>query len=324
MAAVDQLTALKELTTVVADSGDFAAFKDLKPQDATTNPSLLYSAAQMPAYEEIVNAALASAKAKAQDEAEQLSLAMDTLAVKFGVEILKLIPGRVSTELDARLSYDKDACIKKCHQLFKLYEENGINPKERVLFKIASTWEGIQAAGELEKEGIHTNLTLLFGFPQAVACAEAGVFLISPFVGRITDYWKKEKGVAGFDPEEDPGVLSVRSIFTYYKKFDYKTIVMGASFRSKEQILAIAGCDYLTISPALLSQLAGSTDAVPRRLSAQEAKKSEVAKVSFDEANFRAELAKDACATFKLDEGIKKFAEDTVLLEGLIKKKLQQ
>jgi len=319
----DQLTQLKSFTTVVADSGDFASFKDLKPQDATTNPSLLFAAAQMPAYEEIVNAALSSAKAKAQDEASQLSLAMDLLAVKFGVEILKLIPGRVSTELDARLSYDKEACIKKCHQLFELYQEHGINPKERVLFKIASTWEGIQAARELEKEGIHTNLTLLFGFPQAVACAEAGVFLISPFVGRITDYWKKEKGVSGFDPEEDPGVLSVRSIFTYYKKYDYKTIVMGASFRSKEQILALAGCDYLTISPALLTQLAASHDPVPKRLSVDESKKAEVAKVSFDEATFRAELAKDGCATFKLDEGIKKFAEDTVLLEQLIKKKLQ-
>jgi len=320
----DQLTALKKVTTVVADSGDFASFKSLKPQDATTNPSLLFVAAQMPAYEELVASSLAYAKAKSTDGNEQLSLALDKLAVTFGAEILKIIPGRVSTELDARLSYNTEACIKKCRQLYALYEEIGINPKDRVLFKIASTWEGIQAARQLELEGIHCNLTLLFGFPQAVACAEAGVFLISPFVGRITDYWKKAKGVDAFAPEEDPGVLSVRSIFTYYKKYDHKTIVMGASFRSKEQVLALAGCDYLTIAPNWLQALADSKDPVVVHLNAEESKKSDVQKSSFNEDQFRAEMLKDECATFKLKEGIDKFSEDTVKLEDLIKKKLHQ
>jgi len=314
----DQLTALKKLTTVVVDSGDFGAYKELKPQDATTNPSLILAATQMEEYQALVDSALVGISEN------QLDLALDLLAVKFGVEILKLIPGRVSTELDARLSYDTVACIKKCHDLIALYEKMGINPKERVLFKIASTWEGIQAARQLESEGIHTNLTLLFGFPQAVACAEAGVFLISPFVGRITDYWKKEKGVDGFLPEEDPGVLSVKSIFTYYKKYDYHTIVMGASFRSKEQVLALAGCDYLTISVPLLQALSNSTDPVPLHLNANEAQNSSVEKTSFDEATFRDQLAKDKCASFKLEEGIQKFSEDTVKLEQFVLKKLKK
>jgi transaldolase len=314
----DQLTQLKKVTTVVADSGDFSLFAELKPQDATTNPSLLFAAVQMPAYQDLVDSAL---NGLGED---QLELALDKLAVRFGAEILKIVPGRVSTELDARLSYDTDACLKKCHELVALYEQVGVNAKERVLFKLASTWQGIQAAKQLETEGIHTNLTLLFGFPQAVACAEAGVTLISPFVGRITDFWKKEKGVDSFPPEEDPGVLSVRSIYTYYKKFDYPTIVMGASFRSKEQILALAGCDYLTISPALLQQLAKSTDPVEIRLKVADAKAANVEKASFNEAQFHAELEKDICATFKLKEGIEKFIEDTVKLEQLISKKLKK
>jgi len=252
-----------------------------------------------------------------------VKLSLDKLAVTFGNEILKIIPGRVSTELDARLSYDTEATIAKCKELFAMYEEIGVNPRERVLFKIASTWEGIQAAKQLEAEGTHCNLTLMFGFPQAVACAEAKVTLISPFVGRITDYWKKEKGVAGFDPEEDPGVLSVRKIFTYYRKHGYNTIVMGASFRSKEQILALAGCDFLTISPALLSELAKNTGKVEAKLSKDDSMKSDVQKVSFDEKSFRWEMGKDQCATAKLAEGIVKFAEDTEKLEGFIRKKLQ-
>lgn len=317
----DQLASLKAVTTVVADSGDLASFKDLKPQDATTNPSLLLGAAQMEQYKDLVASSIEYAKSKATTEDEQVAIALDKLAVTFGNEILKIIPGRVSTELDARLSYDTQGTIDKCKQLYAMYEEIGVNPKERVLFKIASTWEGIQAAKQLEAEGIHCNLTLMFGFPQAVACAEANITLISPFVGRITDFWKKEKGVAGFDPEEDPGVLSVRKIFTYYKKFGYNTIVMGASFRSKAQILALAGCDFLTIAPNLLTELSKSTDEFPVKLDKEAAKSSDLVKVSFDEKSFRWEMGKDQCATVKLAEGIVKFAEDTEKLEKFIRSK---
>jgi len=273
-------------------------------------------------YEHLVNFSVEYAKKKSSTPEEQLAIAMDKTAVTFGAEILKIVPGRVSTEIDARLSYDTEGTIAKCKTLFAMYEEIGVNPKERVLFKIASTWEGIQAAKRLQQEGIKTNLTLLFGFPQAVACAEAGVFLISPFVGRITDFWKKEKNVSGFDPEEDPGVTSVRSIYTYYKKYDYKTIVMGASFRSKEQILALAGCDYLTIAPNFLQALADSSDQVLKKLDAESACKSEVEKVSFDEKTFRYELGKDLCATYKLAEGINSFSQACEKLELLLKKKL--
>jgi len=311
---------LKEFTTVVADSGDMSSFPELKPQDATTNPSLLLAAAQMEQYKHLLDASIAYARAKPGTEEEQLTLTMDKLAVTFGAEILKLIPGRVSTELDARLSYNTEATIAKCRQIYALYEEIGINPKEKVLFKIASTWEGIQAAKQLEAEGIHCNLTLMFGFPQAVACAEANVTLISPFVGRITDYWKKEKGVSGFDPEEDPGVLSVRNIYTYYKKFGYQTIVMGASFRSKAQILALAGCDFLTIAPSLLNELAKSDEPFEARLNAAAAQEAHLEKVSFDEKSFRWAMGKDLCATYKLAEGIVKFAEDTEKLEQFVRR----
>jgi len=318
----DQLAELKKITTIVADSGDLSSFKELKPQDATTNPSLILAAAQMDSYKDYVKSAIDYAKSKAKTEDEQISLAMDKLAVHFGNEILKIVPGRVSTELDARLSYDTEGAIAKCRELIKLYEEIGVNPKERVLFKIASTWEGIQAAKQLESEGIHCNLTLMFGFPQAVACAEAGVTLISPFVGRITDFWKKEKGVQSFEPEEDPGVLSVRRIYTYYKKYDYKTIVMGASFRSKEQILALAGCDYLTISPNLLTEMQKCTDSFEPKLDEKTAKAADVPKVSYDEKSFRWEMGKDVCATVKLAEGIVKFAEDAEKLEKYIRERL--
>jgi len=252
---------------------------------------------------------------------EQVTIAMDKLAVTFGKEILQIIPGRVSTELDARLSYDTQACINKAHALFKLYEEIGVDPRKRVLFKIASTWEGIKAAEALEKEGIHCNLTLLFSFAQAVACAEAGITLISPFVGRILDFWKKEKGT-DFKSYEDPGVISVTQIYNYYRKFDYKTIVMGASFRSKEEILELAGCDYLTIAPKLLQELAHSTDKVVRKLDATHAKGTDIKKVSFDEKSFRWAVGADPCATAKLAEGIVKFAEDTEKLEKMIRSKL--
>jgi len=249
---------------------------------------------------------------------------MDKFAVVVGGEILKLIPGRVSTELDARLSYDTEATIAKCHQLMELYKEQGVDFQKRVLFKIASTWEGIKAAERLEKEGIHINMTLLFSFAQAVAAAEAGVTLISPFVGRILDFWKKEKGVASIPVAEDPGVLSVTQIYNYYKKFGYKTIVMGASFRSKEEVLALAGCDYLTIAPNLLKQLAESTDAVPRKLSPDAAQDNKVEKVHMDEKNFKWNHFADPCGTAKLAEGIVKFAEDTVKLESLLMKKLAE
>jgi len=319
-----QLFQLKKVTTVVVDSGDFSAFPVYKPQDATTNPSLIYQAAQLPQYQELVTKSLEYAKSKANTLDEQVTISMDKLAVTFGSEILKIIPGRVSTELDARLSYDTQATIDKCHTLVKLYEEIGVNYKERVLFKIASTWEGIKAAEQLEKEGIHTNLTLLFSFPQAVACADAGVTLISPFVGRILDFWKKEKGVASFPAPEDPGVLSVTQIYNYFKKYNYKTIVMGASFRSKEEILELAGCDYLTIAPPLLKALDESTDPILRKLDPEKVAALNIPQVHFDEKKFRWEFGKDPCGTAKLAEGIVKFTEDIEKLEVVIRAKLSQ
>jgi transaldolase len=310
------------MTTVVADSGDFSSFSTLKPQDATTNPSLLLAAAQMDQYQGLVQIAIDYAKKHGGKPEEQVKLAMDKLAVTVGGEILKIIPGRVSTELDARLSYDETATIAKAHVIAGLYKEMGINT-DRVLFKIASTWEGIKAAEKLEKEGIHCNLTLLFSFAQAVACAEAGVTLISPFVGRILDFWKKERGVANIPVAEDPGVTSVTKIYNYYKKFGYKTIVMGASFRSKEEILALAGCDYLTIAPNLLTALKDSTDPFPRKLEDEAAKASNLEKIHLDEKDFRWLHGTDPCGTAKLAEGIVKFAEDTVKLEAYLLKKLQ-
>jgi transaldolase len=310
------------MTTVVADSGDFSSFAVLKPQDATTNPSLLFTAAQMEQYQGLVQVAIDYAKQRKTKVEEQVKLAMDKLAVTVGAEILKIIPGRVSTELDARLSYDEAATIAKAHEIAALYKEIGVDTN-RVLFKVASTWEGIKAAEKLEKEGIHCNLTLLFSFAQAVACAEAGVTLISPFVGRILDFWKKEKGVASIPVEEDPGVTSVAKIYNYYKKFGYKTIVMGASFRSKEEILALAGCDYLTIAPNLLNALKDSSDSFPRKLNEDTAKASNLEKIHLDEKAFRWLHGTDPCGTAKLAEGIVKFAEDTVKLESYLQKKLQ-
>jgi len=318
-----QLEQLKELTTVVADSGDMNLFKVYKPQDATTNPSLILTAAQMPAYQALIDSSLEYADKKGKTIDERVSIAMDKLAVTFGAEILKIIPGRVSTELDARLSYDTQANIDKCHSLVKMYEEIGVNPKERVLFKIASTWEGIKAAEHLEKEGIHTNLTLLFSFPQAVACAEAGVTLISPFVGRILDFWKKEKGVDSFPPHEDPGVLSVTKIYNYFKKYGYKTIVMGASFRNKEEIVELAGCDFLTIAPNWLKALDESHDKLERKLDPEKAKTLDIKQEHFDEKAFRWALGQDPCGTAKLAEGIVKFAEDIGKLEYLIFQRLK-
>ncbi|ORY00635.1 transaldolase [Basidiobolus meristosporus CBS 931.73] len=312
---------LKEFTTVVADTGDFETIAQYKPTDATTNPSLILAATQKTQYAKLIDDAIAYAKSKGGDVDTQAEWAMDKLLVNFGCEILKIIPGRVSTEVDARLSFDKERTIKKALHLIKLYEEAGIS-KERILIKIASTWEGIQAAKELEsKHQIHCNLTLLFSFPQAVACAEAQVTLISPFVGRILDWYKKSTG-KDYSSEEDPGVLSVQKIYNYYKQHGYKTIVMGASFRNVGEILNLAGCDFLTISPALLKELSESKNSITQVLSPDKAKASAQKKVTFDETTFRWELNEDPMATEKLSEGIRKFAEDGVKLEKTLRSKL--
>jgi len=314
------LDQLKQYTTVVADTGDFESMKKYKPQDSTTNPSLLYAAVQLPQYKHLVEEAINYGKSKGKNIDEQTQIALDKMAVNFGTEILKIVPGRVSTELDARLSFDTQACIKKARDVIALYKEAGID-KERVLIKIASTWEGIQAAKELEKEGIHCNLTLLFSLCQAIACAESGVTLISPFVGRITDFYKKRDNKSSYPAPEDPGVISVRQIFSYYKQFGYKTIVMGASFRNKEQIIELAGCDFLTIAPALLEELSQSKVEVVRKLDA--ASSSKVDKIHVDENTFRWMLNEDEMATEKLAEGIRKFAADLKKLETEVKAKIQ-
>ncbi|KAF8518352.1 hypothetical protein BU17DRAFT_48703 [Hysterangium stoloniferum] len=312
-------------TVVVSDSGDFESIDVYKPQDATTNPSLLLAAANKPAYAHLLDAAIKYAKETSSDPAKRGDLAVDRLLVEFGREILKIIPGRVSTEVDARLSFDKEATKAKAKELINLYASVGV-PKDRVLIKIASTWEGIQAARELERDHqIHCNLTLLFGFAQAVACAEAGVTLISPFVGRILDWYKVNKKEEAGEGDNDPGVKSVKKIFNYYKQHGYKTIVMGASFRNTGEILALAGVDFLTISPSLLDELKGSTASVPQKLNAQAAAKSDpISKVSYvnNEPEFRWQLLQDKMAFDKLHEGIRKFAEDGETLKELLRKKM--
>jgi len=309
----DALGKLKEFTIVVADTGDFHQLEKYKPQDSTTNPSLVYTAAGLPQYRSLVEDAVKYAKEHGKTKEEQIDLALDKLFVNFGVEILKIVPGRVSTEVDARLSFDTEGSIKKAHQIIKLYEDAGIK-KERVLIKIASTWEGIEAAKQLEKEGIHCNMTLLFSLAQAAACAEAGVTLISPFVGRITDFFKA-KEAKDFPADQDPGVLSVKKIYNYYKQHSYKTVVMGASFRTKEQITELAGCDLLTIAPKLLEDLAKApADLVTKKLDAT--KHTDVReKWAITQKEFAWALNNDEMAHFKLAEGIRKFAED---LEKLI------
>jgi len=312
-------------TVVVSDSGDFESIAEYKPQDATTNPSLILAAAGKAEYNKLVDAAVKYGKEQGGDLDKQASAALDRLLVEFGKEILKIIPGRVSTEVDARLSFDKEATKAKARHLIALYKAVGID-KQRILIKIASTWEGIQAARELEKEeGIHCNLTLLFGFGQAVACAEAGVTLISPFVGRILDWYKKSTG-KDYHGDDDPGVKSVKKIYNYYKQHGYKTIVMGASFRNTGEIKALAGVDFLTISPSLLEELQKSTEPVPKKLNSQAAAQAEpIPKVSFinNEPEFRWALLQDAMAFDKLHEGIKKFAEDGEKLKDVLRKKLQ-
>jgi transaldolase len=319
MSSLEQLKATG--TLVVADTGDFETIAKFKPKDATTNPSLILAAAKMDQYKSVVDAAIAEAKAGATLD-EQVEIAMDRLFVAFGAEILKVVEGRVSTEVDARLSFDKEKQIEKAIKLISLYEKQGVS-KDRVLIKLSSTWEGIQAARELEsKHGIHCNLTLLFSFAQAVACAEAGVTLISPFVGRIMDYYKAKTG-KDYESEEDPGVLSVRKIYNHYKKHGYKTVVMGASFRNTGEILALAGCDLLTISPGLLEKLDNMQDPVTQHLSSEKAQSTETAKLTLDEAGFRWLHNEDEMAVSKLSEGIRKFAADAQTLENIIKEKLQ-
>jgi transaldolase len=319
--SLDQLKASG--TVVVSDSGDFDSIAVYKPQDATTNPSLILAAANKPQYARLIDNAVAAAKKEGGTADVQAVNALDSLLVAFGTEILKIVPGRVSTEVDARLSFDKEGTKQKAYKLIDLYKKAGID-KERVLIKIASTWEGIQAARELEKEGIHCNLTLLFGFGQAVACAEAGVTLISPFVGRILDWYKKNKAGPAYEGEEDPGVQSVQKIFNYYKQHGYKTIVMGASFRNVGEIKALAGVDFLTISPNLLEELQKSNDPVPKKLDASNASAQPLEKVSFvdNEPEFRWALLEDQMAFDKLHEGIKKFAEDGAALQKLLVDKL--
>lgn len=318
--ALSQLEQLKKLTVVVADTGDFESMREFKPRDATTNPSLILAAASKAEYAGLVDKAVADRKGSGLTGAKQVDDVIDHVLVNFGLEILKIVPGRVSTETDARLSFDKEGTIAKARQLIALYEKNGIG-RERVLIKIASTWEGIQAAAVLEKEGIHCNLTLLFSLAQAVACAEGGITLISPFVGRILD-WFKASTKKDYAPAEDPGVLSVTQIFNYYKKFGYKTEVMGASFRNKGEILELAGCDLLTISPNLLAELAASNDPVAKKLDAAAAKDAAISKLPLDEKTFRYLVNDDAMATEKTAEGIRKFSADIVKLEGLIAAKL--
>ncbi|KND58083.1 Transaldolase [Candidatus Paraburkholderia schumanniana] len=310
--ALDQL---KQYTTVVADTGDFQQFIQFKPQDATTNPSLILKAVQKDDYKPLLEKTV---KEHAKKPMPQI---IDHLLVAFGTEILKIIPGRVSTEVDARLSFDTKASIAKAHEIIKLYENAGVS-RDRVLIKLASTWEGVRAAEVLQKEGIHCNMTLLFSLAQAIACAEAGAQLISPFVGRIYDWYKKSAGAEWNEVKNgganDPGVQSVRRIYTYYKKFGYKTEVMGASFRTVSQITELAGCDLLTISPHLLKKLADSNEKVERKLSPENVKNEKVEKIVVDEPTFRFLVNDDAMATEKLAEGIRAFAADAIKLEKLI------
>lgn len=318
---MSQLDQLKKMTTVVADTGDFESIDAYKPTDATTNPSLILKSAQNERYAKLVDEAILYAQKKGKSQQSQLEIALDKTFVNFGIETLSRIPGRVSTEVDARLSFDIEGSIHKARHLITLYEEAGIDRK-RILIKLASTWEGVLAARELEKEKIHCNMTLMFSLVQAIACAEVKATLISPFVGRILDWYKKAEGKESYPPDEDPGVKSVREIYDYYKKHGYNTVIMGASFRNKEEILALAGCDFLTISPKLLEELKSSNDPIEKKLDPKQAKKSNLEKMKVDEKTFRYQLNENPMATEKLAEGIRKFAEDVIKLEEIIKEKL--
>lgn len=318
------LDQLKEMTVVVSDTGDIEAIEKFTPRDATTNPSLITAAAQMPQYQPIVDDTLKGARNKLGADASStdvVSLAFDRLAVAFGLKILDIVPHRVSTEVDARLSYDTDATIAKGRDLIAQYEAAGVS-RERILIKIAATWEGIQAASALEKEGIHTNLTLVFGIHQAIACAENGITLISPFVGRILDWYKKDSGKDSYTPAEDPGVVSVTAIYNYFKKFGYSTEIMGASFRNLGEITELAGVDLLTISPGLLNELQTTQGELPRKLSVDVAKALDIAKIDMNKATFDAMHAEDRMSTEKLSEGIDGFAKALEALEELLTNRL--
>lgn len=314
MANESKLSQLKTMTVLVADTGDIDAIKKHSPTDATTNPSLIFSASDKPQYRHLIEDAVQFSKEHSKSKEDRATLLMDKLFVNFGVEILKLIPGRVSTEVDARLSFDAEGSINKARHLISLYEQAGIDRK-RILIKLASTWEGTRAAVQLEKEGIHCNMTLLFSLPQAIASADAKATLLSPFVGRILDWHKKHDNVSGYAPEEDPGVKSVEQIYNYLKKFDYKTLVMGASFRNSDEILELAGCDLLTISPQFFEELENSKGTVVKKLDANKARSMDIKKINLDEKLFRWLLNENQMATEKLSEGIRKFAEDALKLE---------
>eukprot|EP00004_Rigifila_ramosa_P027556 TRINITY_DN9027_c0_g1_i1.p1 TRINITY_DN9027_c0_g1~~TRINITY_DN9027_c0_g1_i1.p1 ORF type:complete len:342 (-),score=95.50 TRINITY_DN9027_c0_g1_i1:25-987(-) len=315
------LDQLKHHTVVVADTGDINAIHQFLPRDTTTNPTLILQAAKLPQYAHLVDSAIEHGRSSGKTGDDLLNEIMDQLAVNFGAEILKVVPGRVSTEIDARLSFDTEGSLARARKLIGMYAAAGVE-KERILIKLAATWEGIKAAEILEHEGIHTNLTLIFSFAQAVACADARVTLISPFVGRILDWYKKTTGLS-YSAEDDPGVISVRKIYNYYKFFDIPTIVMGASFRSADEVRALAGCDYLTISPKILEELKASSDGVlERKLSPEQAKQHPMEREHLDEKRFRFELNEDAMATEKLAEGIRNFAKDTVALADMIRHRL--
>tara|TARA_R100000027_G_scaffold53825_2_gene42784 strand:- start:6411 stop:7364 length:954 start_codon:yes stop_codon:yes gene_type:complete len=316
---MNSLEQLKQFTTVVADTGDFQTIQAYEPQDATTNPSLILKAIGKPEYDSVIDAAIADASGKNGNEPE-LESVIDHLLVRFGMEILKIVPGRVSTEVDARLSFNVTGSIEKAKELIRLYEENGIS-RDRILIKLASTWEGIEAARHLQKEGIHCNMTLLFSLAQAIAAADAGAQLISPFVGRILDWYKAEEG-KDFAPEEDPGVISVQKIYTYYKKFGYDTEVMGASFRNTGEIVQLAGCDLLTISPDLLEKLKDSDEPIVQKLSEESSLNEPIEKIEVDEETFRWMMNEDPMATEKLSEGIRKFGIDMNKVRDEIRKRI--
>ncbi len=317
---MNQLEQLKQYTKVVADTGDFQTMKAFKPQDATTNPSLILKAVQKEEYAVLLDQAVKETEALGLSGVERINKVVDHVLVLFGLEILKIVPGRVSTEVDARLSFDTEGTVTKAREVIALYESKGIS-KDRILIKIASTWEGIRAAEILKKDGIHCNMTLLFSMAQAIACAEAGAQLISPFVGRILDWYKANTG-QDYKGAEDPGVQSVKAIYTYYKKFGYQTEVMGASFRNTSEIIELAGCDLLTISPALLGELAESEKPIEKKLDAAAAASADIKKVHMDEKTFRWELNEDQMATEKLSDGIRLFAADIDKLEALIAERI--
>lgn len=314
---MNQLEQLKKMTVIVADTGDIEEIKKHQPTDATTNPSLILAASTKPEYQFLIEEALSYGQKKGKNRSEKLSYALDKVCVNFGLEILKIIPGRVSTEVDARLSFDIVGSVQKARELIALYEAAGIDRK-RILIKLASTWEGAQAAFHLEKEGIHCNMTLMFCLAQAIACADVHATLISPFVGRILDWYKKNEGKESYPPVQDPGVCSVTQIYHYYKKLGIKTQIMGASFRNKDEITELAGCDLLTISPKLLDELRSSELSVPQKLSADAAKKMDISPIKLEEKTFRWMLCENAMASDKLYEGIRNFTKDIVKLEQLL------